>query len=200
MADCAIIGNGGGNSSDSRFGTTAPTSDIGSDGEYYYIRNPQSGNAHSYEMTGASGQNKAGWEFYTDTNVDIVGFRGKARSSTTGTLLIMTLDGTIVAQANNVQFTAGTWITVSLDIPVTLTANTHYVAQIRPDSGGVYYAQPARASAFASGINYVTGRYGGSPGNAESGVAYSVDILFSTGYNVITDQYYKENGAWTKIV
>ena len=204
MAECILVGNNGsggdGGSSDSYFGITAPTSDIGNDGEYYYIRNSGE-NGHSLEMTGSSGQTRAGWEFYPNEEISIIGFRGKTQYTTTGALLLATTDGTIVAQIDNVQFTANTWVEAYLQQPVTLSVGTNYIVQIVSNSGGVYYSQSLQSSDFSEALTFVRGRYGGTPGTAEGGTAYSSDIIIRTD-NVpekVRIQYYKENGSWVQI-
>lgn len=191
-------GGGGGNGNAYAY-TVPPTASVGENGEYYFELYASSIiNGLQSEPSSNANTGTAGWEFTANENLIIVGARGFARSSYVGTIKLADVSGTVLAE-QSVSLAANAWVSVDFDNPVALTAGNNYIIMLFGNSGTLkYQSNPT----VASQITYVRGRYGSLPGNAESGTAYSVDILIRKDSNPpypVKTQYYKTGGEWVAV-
>ena len=191
-------GGGGGGGGNAWAYSTPPTSGIGSNGDYYFeLRsgtNPACANDPS-----SNANSVGGWEFKANAAIEIVGVRVYVRSAQTGKVIKFgTASGTVLKEVT-ADLTANEWTEVMFDTPVTLTADTNYVVIAEVNGNTMKYQNsPALTT---NDLSYVRGRQGSSfPGSTESGVAYSVDVLYSASapYRV-KKQYYKTGGTWTEV-
>ncbi len=191
-------GGGGGNGNAYAY-TVPPTASVGENGEYYFelydvsiITGLQS------EPNNNANTGTAGWEFTANEDITVIGARGLARSTYTGTIKLANSSGTVLAE-KSVSLVANTWVNVDFDNPVALTAGNNYIIMLFGNSSTLMYQNNPTV---ASQITYVRGRYGSLPGSTESGTAYSVDILIEGNqqppYPVKT-QYYKTGGEWVAV-
>lgn len=178
-------------------GQNAPTSDIGSDGEYYYRRSDTL-NGFDGLFSNNSSTTLSGYEFVTNENITVIGLRGYVRGGTTGRLLIADTSGVLVAEITDLSFVQG-WNVAFFETPVQLAANQNYIVMIEVSSTDLSYGSASYAI-FESAITYVRGRWGSIPGTYDNGVIYGADIIIQTDYSVVYEQYYKTNGSWLKIV
>ena len=188
------------------YGTSAPNQSQGSNGDYYYIRTNDSSingiNWDSESTFSSSQQTHAGWEFYPNSNITVVGLKVRNRNNTdaTGYLLLGDTNGNIIAQTEQSTFLAQGWTEILLDTPINLSNSTHYIVQV-VFTGSGYMSYKNRSSIIPSDkITYVQGRYSSFPGTQESDILYGCDIMIKNDYYYITDQYIKENGMWNKIM
>jgi hypothetical protein len=178
-------------------GTTAPTSDIGENGNYYYegaYTNSERG--YTSDFPSSTSQTKAGWEFTPNGDITLIGLSGVLRNSGTGSLILADVTGNIIKQIDNVSFTANVETEALFDTPLQLISGNNYIVQIW--GSGLSYRQSNKT--FNPKITYVQGRYGNLPGNTESGSVYSANILI--GYEIVfiaEHQYHKENGMWRQL-
>lgn len=192
-------GSGGGGGGNAYALPTAPDASVGSDGEYYFeLLNSSYISGLNSNPTMQANTNTAGWEFTANENITIVGARGLARASYTGTIKLATSDGTVVAE-KSIQLAENAWESVYFDSPVTLTSGSNYIIMLFGNSSTLMYQ---RTPSTAAEITYVCARYGGLPGTSESGTAYSVDILIAkeaTPPYPVKTQYYKTGGVWVPV-
>ena len=187
--------NVSGGSSGVYVGTDAPTSSIGSNGDYYY-RRARFPYGYQNAPTSGSSTSQSGYEFTANSNISVVGLRGYVRSSVTGSLMLGDSSGNILKQVNDIAFSANDWTEVTFDSPVQLTSGSNYIVMIAASALAYQYASGAT---FASTITYVRGRYGGMPGSTDAGILYGADIIVDSDVFYVTEQYRKESGAWEKI-
>lgn len=179
--------------------TVPPPASLGENGQYYFeLCNTQVINGLQSEPDENANTGTAGWEFTANENLIIVGARGYARSTYTGTIKLADTSGTVLAE-KSVSLVANGWVSVMFDTPVTLTAGSNYIIMLFGNSKTLrYQTNPT----VASQITYVRGRYGSLPGSMETGTAYSVDILIQDSLNPpypLKTQYYKTGGVWVPV-
>lgn len=179
--------------------TVPPPASLGENGQYYFeLNNTQVINGLQSEPNEYANTGIAGWEFTANENLTILGARGYALSSYTGTIKLANASGTVLAE-KSVSLLAYTWAIVTFDTPVTLTAGSNYIIMLFGNSRTLrYQTNPT----VASQITYVRGRYGSLPGSSENGTAYSVDILIQGSRNPpypFKTQYYKTGGVWVTV-
>lgn len=187
------------------YGTESPDNTQGNNGDYYYVRrNDVTENGAKWTSYNDSGQLTAGWEFYPNTTIKIVGLRARNRYGTrNGYILLCDTSGNIIARTESMTFDAlDGWKDIMLDTPVTLTQGTHYIVQVSFETAGGMSYQNNPNVTFSDKITYVQGRYGGTPGTTESTVLYSCDVIIGSPsiYYIIYGQYYKQNNAWYNIL
>jgi len=193
-------GSGGGGGSGNAYAySVPPTASVGENGEYYFELDASSTiSGLKSEPNDTANTGTAGWEFTANENLTVVGVRGFARSSYTGTIKLAGSSGTVLAE-KSVSLVADTWVSAMFDTPVTLSSGNNYIIMLFGSSGTLKYQ---RNPSTATQITYVRGRYGSLPGTAETGTAYSVDILIEGNvqppYPVKT-QYYKTGGVWVPV-
>ena len=137
-----------------------------------------------------------GVRFRTDTSGTVTGVRFYKGATNTGTHLgtLWTNTGTLLATAAFTSETASGWQQVTFAAPVTLTANTTYVASYHTNTGnygvnGAYFASAgvdnAPLHALATGVDGANGVYvyGASafPTQTFGAANYWVDVVFGTG-------------------
>lgn len=179
--------------------TVPPTAVVGQDGDYYFeLNNTPFINGLQSEPNLNANTGTAGWEFTANENLTILGARGYARSSYTATIKLANSSGTVLAE-KSVSLVDNTWVSVTFDTPVTLTAGSNYIIMLFGNSSTLrYQTNPT----VASQITYVRGRYGSLPGTSENGTAYSVDIVIQGNQNPpypLKTQYYKTGGLWVTV-
>lgn len=179
--------------------TIPPTASVGQDGDYYFeLNNIITINGLQSEPNSNANTGTAGWEFTANESLTILGARGYARSSYTGTIKLADSSGAVLAE-KSVSLVANAWTSVMFDTPVTLTSGSNYIIMLFGNSSTLRYQNNPTV---ASQITYVRGRYGSLPGSSETGTAYSVDILIQGDQNPpypLKTQYYKTGGAWVTV-
>lgn len=190
-------GGGGGGGNAWAYGTP-PTSDIGSNGDYYFELRSGVNPACANDPTN-NANSVGGWEFKANAVLDIVGVRVYVRSAQTGKVIKFgTASGTVLKEVT-ADLTANEWTEVMFDTPVTLTADTNYVVMAEASTDTMKYQ--TRPALTTNDLTYVTGRYGTFPGSTDSGNAYSADVLYdaSTPPYRVKKEYYKTGGTWTEV-
>ena len=185
--------SGGGGSSGVYVGTTEPSADLGSNGDYYYER---ANYEYGYSTTPGnnSSTEQSGYEFTANENINVIGLRAYVRGTTTATLYLTDSSGNIIKQITNASFVDG-WNVALFDTPVQLTSGSNYIVQCAAGSNKLKY-QSKSATVFSPKITGVRGRYGGLPGSTDSSNIYSADIVIGSDVYIVTKQYYKSSGAW----
>ena len=110
-------GSGGGGDKNAYASLSAPGAAVGQNGDYYF----QLMNwfyALAVETTSNAQTNAGGWEFTVNDTISVIGARGKARSSYTATIKLGLSDGTVLRETS-IELTAGEWVDVMFDSPVT---------------------------------------------------------------------------------
>lgn len=197
--DYLSVGSSGGGEGNAYVYTVPPTASVGENGEYYFELDAGSTiSGLQSEPSMNANTETAGWEFTANENLTIVGARGLARSSYTGTIKLADSSGTVLAE-KSVSLVADTWASVMFDTPVTLSSGNNYIIMLFGNSGTLKYQNNPST---ATQITYVRGRYGSLPGSTETETAYSVDILIE-GYTQppypVKTQYYKTGGVWVAV-
>ncbi len=177
------------------FGEAPPTTEEGVDGDYYYVRNNKSflldSNFNSNANTGTGG-----YEIIATLNGFVTALSGYIRASTSSVVLRIGTTSNILASVTIDNPPVGEWFSEELEVPIEITAGTHYIIQIVSSTGTLRYSiEPFTTN----GCTFVQGRYGSFPGYTESGTAYSVKATFSGGLYLISGQYYKISGAWQQL-
>ena len=137
---------------------------------------------------------EVGVKFRSDTNGSITGIRFYKASTNTGTHVanLWTSTGTLLATAAFTGETASGWQQVNFSTPVSITANTVYVASYHTNTGhysddGNYFTSkgvdnpPLHALADGvSGLNgvYIYGSTSNFPTQGWNGSNYWVDVVF----------------------
>lgn len=195
---------GGGGSSGVYVGITDPDSSIGSNGDYYYKRFNQWDaiqNKNSFSYSSGSQTKIYGIEFYVKSDFTITKLRGFTKEARTGKLRIGTTSDILAEKT--CSFEANKWTEVTLDTPVSLTANTHYIVQVVIDdsfsSGKIGYTNNVSSITYFNKVIYVASKYGGFPGTSEANSGIMVDFTLETPWYVVEKQYYKSNGQWSEI-
>lgn len=190
-------GGGGGGDKNAYASLSAPGAAVGQNGDYYF----QLMNwfyALAVETTSNAQTNAGGWEFTVNDTISVIGARGKARSSYTATIKLGLSDGTVLRETS-IELTAGEWVDVMFDSPVTLTAGQNCIIMLLGNSNTLYYS-PREPSLTTSRLSYVRGRYGSFPGTQETGSYYNVDILYAVEPPYpLKKQYYKSSGVWVEV-
>ena len=200
--DVNVQGSGG--TSGVYTGTTDPDSSIGSNGDYYYKRsNKFDAIQNRGSLSTASGSQTFvyGIEFYVTNNCAITKLRGFTTEARTGKLRIGTTSNILAEKT--CSFEANKWTEVTLDTPVSLTKNEHYIVQIEIDRNFTYgkigYMNSVIFINYSSIVRYVSSRYGSFPGTVEQNSAVMVDFTIERDNYIVVNQYRKENGTWVQI-
>ena len=135
-----------------------------------------------------------GVKFETSTAGQILGILFYKGPDNTGThtVNLWTSTGTLLATATSAMETASGWQTVNFVAPVTLTADTIYVASYHTDgfysADSNYFATsvvsgvltaPSSAGSGGNGV-YVYGTGSSCPTNTFNATNYWVDVIFTT--------------------
>ena len=199
-----MILGGGGSGGNAYALASPPIADIGRDGDYYFeLSSGTVAPLKDNTNWSASSENNGGWEFSVPGNspVTLVGVRGYSGVNQPGsTASIGTSDGVVFKQVS-IDLLANQWVDVFLDSPITLSPGTNYIVKIAATNSLKYIRNP---SLNTNMITYVRGRYGSAfPGTAESGVAYSADVILDNlnaepPYSAQAE-YYKAGGLWVSV-
>jgi hypothetical protein len=145
---------------------------------------------------GADGAVELGVKFRSEVNGTITGIRFYKASTNTGTHIgnLWTSTGTLLASATFTNETASGWQQVNFSSPVSITANTIYVASYHTDVGHYsgdpnYFASAGVDNpplhALASGVSpdgvYAYGSASTFPTGSYLSTNYWVDVFFSAG-------------------
>ena len=192
-------GGGGGGNAFAKY--RAPTSADGENGEYWFELMNYSPGIISGDFSGNASTPNAGWEFEVTEEVSLVGLRGKARNSYTGTLKFGTTSEKLAEKS--VDLVAGEWVSVRLDDPITLSPNTRYVVMLYGQASTLSYNSRGFVS-INSKVVYKHARYTNYatewPGNTENSNVYSADVMLGTDPPYpINKQYYKAAGTWSEV-
>lgn len=178
--------------------TVPPTASVGQNGDYYFELNDTVAGLQR-EPNNWAQTDTAGWEFTVNEDITVSGARGLSRSSSyVGTIKLADVSGTVLAE-KDVSLVAGAWVSVDFDNPVALTAGNNYIIMLFGQPSSLMYQHNPTT---VPQITYVQGRYGGLPGSAENGTAYSADILIQGARNPpypFKTQYYKTRGEWGRV-
>ena len=182
-------------------GTDNPSSDVGSNGDYYYKRTLVSNGITSNPLNPVgSNTNGYGIVYKAKKNIKIVGLRGMCTSSKNGTLSIGdTTEATETSES--LSFTAYTWATYTLQTPVELSANDEVFVRLKTtqSTGAIAYAPGV---IFDSNlIEYKTQYYGSTyPGTEETNTEHPfIDLIIEDDVYKVSGQYYKDNNTWSQI-
>ena len=148
-------------------------------------------------MDGDTGPVELGFRFRSDVNGFITGIRFYKHAANTGTHIgsLWTATGTRLTSAFFTGESASGWQEVTFATPVTITANTTYVASYHTDTGhyaasGGYFTSGfdnAPLHALKDGVDGPSGiyRYGASafPTDTYQSANYWVDVVFRTTLN-----------------
>lgn len=181
--------------------TDMPTSAIGNNGDYYYMRNKSGNIATNNWSDGGSGQTIGGYEFIPSENITVIALRAYSRNyqSITGKIGLYDSSGNTIIETGDVTIDPG-WNTIYIS-STDLTSGTHYcvISTFNASSSMIYSA--INSLSISNKIAIVQGRYGGILGNADSANVYTSDIVIeddSSNY-YIGRQYKKVSGVWTEI-
>ena len=151
----------------------------------------------SYQVPGVAAHQEAaalelGVKFTTDTSGSIRGIRYFKSNQNTGvhTGSLWTASGTLLRSATFTSETASGWQQVYFDSPVSVTANTTYVASYHTNSG--YYS--ADVNYFASG------GFDNGPLHALSQGASGGNGLFRYGATAFPNQSFSATNYWVDVV
>lgn len=179
--------------------TVPPSASAGDNGDYYFeLDNSAIANGLQTDPSYNANTSTAGWEFTANSTLTVVGARGRARSTYTGTIKLADSSGTVLAE-KSVNLIINTWVSVMFDTPVTLTTGSNYIIMLFGNASTLTYQ---RNPTTASEITYVCGRYGNLPGTQEAQTAYSVDVLIKRNIEPpypLKTQYYKTGGVWVQV-
>lgn len=178
------------------FGENMPTNDIGSNGDYYYVRNKDPYQLHNHTFNYNANTAIGGYEFIPSIDMTITALMGYCRSLVNNAVLRIGNLSEVLASVT-VNAPANEWITGELATPITLTAGQHYIIQIVGNSNTLKYAT---GSFTLNNATYVQGRYNSYPGTTEAAALYTVNALIERDRYLISGQYYKDNGIWETLI
>lgn len=194
-----VVNVSGGDLPGITFSPNLPQASDGVNGDYWYVSTDKQRAPVLNPTSNAQSATTGGNVFTAVEGTSIVGLAFFARTSQISVHL-STLDGTELAGLNDVDATPDQWNEYTLENPVTLQAGTNYIVWGANDSYAMKYAS---SGSDAAGITYVNARYTSSrnvfPTSAESGTRYGVAVLVNRDYRVVTEQYFKTDGAWQRI-
>lgn len=184
-------------------GTTAPSSSLGQNGEYYYQRIIHSDTGTDNWDISGSGASISGYKFTTAEACSVVGLRvynrGASRQVTAG---LYESDGTVIEE---ITATVGSkWTSLMFNSPHQLTSDTTYLSIADWGETGHSVYSPTYFMMTDNRIDAASlkGIYGSITGTVDNQNIYGCDILLSSNsgdYYEVTDQYYKVNNTWAKI-
>lgn len=182
-------------------GSDLPSSNIGDNGDYYYMRNKSGNIAVNNWSENGSGQTIGGYEFIPSENITVIALRAYSRNyqSITGKIGLYDSSGNAIIETEVTTIAPG-WNTIYIT-PTNLTSGTHYfvISTFNASSSMIYSA--INSLSISNKITIVQGRYGGILGNTDSANVYTSDIVIeddSSNY-YISWQYKKVSGVWTEI-
>ena len=181
-------------------GIAAPSSDLGSNGDVYFLMSDYAGGPWTPEAVSGSAMS-GGWSFKITKSVTIKGIRVYPNENTCSVYLSK---GGISGNLKSVidqPVTANAWNDIIFDEPITLTDTTGtYTVWFSPSTGFCSYSD----TPISCGLNHIsffgsvystirnsvpTGSAGQSP--------YGVDLIMMEA--IANDQYVKTSGTWIRV-
>lgn len=185
-------------------GSDIPTSDIGSDGAYYYRRSlyvshPTPCATFPTTITGTSGTTTNGYKIRTNTTCKAVAIQAYVRSTGDVTVTLYDSNGIVILMTTAITVTTG-WV----EIPISeteLTANTYYYVTVSASSAIFAYWLKSSVTTIPQ-ITIEGGVYGPSL-TLDTNNVYSANLVIDipTQYNHLFayEQYYKNGSNWELI-
>lgn len=180
-------------------GTTPPDSSLGSNGEYYYLRDNHKPWTTSDKTSFSSNQQIYGTEYTFISDCKITSLSVFKKSSATGISLRIGNSLNIITTLSDLTCAEG-WNNFILPEPITVSSGDVIIIQ-EVSSNPKWYTQNLVDFKGETSVANATAAYYGSeyPGTRESGTRIFVSFEFETPYYIVESQYYKTNNAWSQI-
>lgn len=181
-------------------GNTAPSSDLGSNGDVYFLMSNYAGGPWTPE--GVSGNAlSGGWSFKITKSVTIKGIRVYSKVNTCSVYLSKAEYQELLKSAVNQPVTANAWNDIIFDEPITLgDTSATYIVWFSPSTGFCSYSD----TPISCGLNPIL--FLGSvfslakdtfPGGSAGLSPYGVDLIMMEP--IAHDQYVKTSGTWVRV-